>query len=144
MQNGMIHHLPNWILHYMNMHKRLDMYNAIYLSVPAYHDLTQNNKSYEEVSQRKEKEMMEMSLNLLRVLTRYLQGEIPFQRPIFNHLIECTPALLEFYLYARYETHDDATLRFIEDTIRQFHTFKDGSLIGRVGKMAKAKANALG
>jgi hypothetical protein len=51
MQIGMLDHLQKWIFHFMKTYEQLDKYNAIWLSVPAYHDLTPKNKSYEEVSQ---------------------------------------------------------------------------------------------
>jgi len=44
MQIGMLDHLQVWIFHFMKMHERLDKYNAIWLSVPAYHDLTPKPK----------------------------------------------------------------------------------------------------
>jgi len=46
-------------------------------------------------------------------------------------------------MYARYKSHDDATLSYMEDVQRRFHTFKDVFLLGRAIKKAKAKANAL-
>jgi len=143
MQIGMLVHLQKWIFHFMKTHKRLAKYNAIWLSVPAYHDLTPNNKSYEEVSQWNGKEMKKMSRCLLGVVTESLRGRSPAQRPIFNCAIECTRGLLEFYTYARYKSHDDATLSYMEDALHRFHTFKDVFLLGRAGKKAKAKANAL-
>jgi hypothetical protein len=51
LQIGMLGHRQRWIFHFMKTNERLDKYNAIWLSVPAYHDLTPKNKSYEEVSQ---------------------------------------------------------------------------------------------
>ena len=48
---GMLDHLQKWIFHFMKTHEQLDKYNAIWLSVPAYHDLIPKKKSYEEVSQ---------------------------------------------------------------------------------------------
>jgi len=127
----------------MKMHERLDKYNAIWLSVPAYHDLTPKNKSYEEVSQWNGKEMKELSQYLYGVVAQSLRGGNHAQRPIFNPPIECTRALLEFYMYARYKSHDDATLSYMEDTLHHFDTFKDVILLGRAGKPAKAKPNAL-
>jgi hypothetical protein len=50
LQIGMLDHLQQWIFHFMKTHERLNKYNAIWLSVPAYHELTPKNKSYEEVS----------------------------------------------------------------------------------------------
>jgi len=50
MQIGMVDHLQRWIFHFMKTHEWLDKYNAIWLSVPACHDLRPKNKSYEEVA----------------------------------------------------------------------------------------------
>jgi hypothetical protein len=130
LQIGMLDHLQKWIFHFMKTHERLDKYNAILLSVPAYHDLTPKNKAYEEVTQWNGKEMKEMSRYLRGVVTQSLRGGSPTQRAILNRAIECTRALLEFYMYARYKSHDDATLSFLEDTLHRFHTFKDVFLLG--------------
>jgi len=46
-------------------------------------------------------------------------------------------------MYARYKSHDDATLSYMEGALHRFHTFKDVFLLGRAGRKAKAKANAL-
>jgi hypothetical protein len=54
-----------------------------------------------------------MSRYLLGVGTKSLQGGIPAQCPIFNYPTECTQVLLEFYLYAQYKSHDDATLTYM-------------------------------
>jgi hypothetical protein len=143
MQIGMLHHLQKWIFHLNKTHERVHKYNAIWLSVPAYHDFTPKNKSYEEVSQWNGKEMKDMSRYLLGVVTQSLRGGIPAQCPIFNRAIECTQALLEFYMYARYKSHDDAPLSYMEDALHRFQPFKDVFLLGRPGKKAKANANAL-
>jgi len=143
MQIGKLDHLQKWIFHLMKTHKRLDKYNAIWLSVPAYHNLTPHYKSSEEICQWNGEGMKEMSRYLFGVVTQSPLGRSPAQRPIFNHAIEFTQALLEFYMYARYKSHNDATSSYMEDALRCFHTFKDVFLLGRGGKKAKAKANAL-
>jgi hypothetical protein len=131
MQIGMFDHLQKWNFHFMKTHGRLDKYNEIWLSVPAYHDLTLKNRSYEEVFQWNGKEMKEMSRYLLGVVTQSLRGESPAQSPIFNRAIECTRALLELNLDARYKSHDDSTLSYMDDALHRFHTFKDVFLLGR-------------
>ena len=143
MQIGMLDHLAQWIIHFMKTHKRLNKYNAMLLSVPAYHDLTPKTNSYGEVSQWNGKEMKEMSRYVLGVVTQSLPGGSPTQHPIFNRAIECTWALLEFFMYARYKSDDDATLNYMEDALCRFHTFKDVCVLGQAGKKVKAKANAL-
>jgi len=104
---------------------------------------TPKNKSNEEVSQWNGKEMKELSWYLLGVVTQSLRGGSPAQPPISDRAIECTPALLEFYMHARCKSHNDATFCYMEDALRRFHTFKDVFLLGRAGKKAKAKANTL-
>jgi hypothetical protein len=64
-QIGMLDHLRKWIFNFMITHKRLDNYNPIWLSVPAYHDLTPKDKSYEEVFESNGKELKEISQYLL-------------------------------------------------------------------------------
>ena len=61
MQIGMLHHLQKWIFHFMKTQEWLNKYDAIWLSVPAYHDLTPKYMSHEEVSQWNGNEMNEMS-----------------------------------------------------------------------------------
>jgi hypothetical protein len=143
MQIGMLDHLQKLIFNNMKMHEWLDKYNAIWLSVPAYHDLTPKNRSYEEVSQWNGQEMKEMSRYLQGVVSQSLPGGSRAQLPIFKPAIECTGALLEFYMYARYTSHHDANLSYMEDTLHRFQKFEDVFLHGHDAKTAKAKANAL-
>jgi hypothetical protein len=65
MQIDMPDYLEKWTFNFMKMHEWLDKDNAIWLSVPAYHDLTPNNESYEGDAQWNGKEMKEMSRDLL-------------------------------------------------------------------------------
>jgi hypothetical protein len=80
---------------------------------------------------------------MLGVETQSLRGRSAAQRPIFNHAIDCTWALLEFFIYTRFKSHDDATLSCTEDALRPVDTFKVVLLLGRVGNKAKATGNAL-
>jgi hypothetical protein len=140
---GMLDHLQKWMFYFIKTLEWLDKYYAIWFSVPAYHDLTPQTLSWEEVSEWNEKERKEMSRSLLGVVTLSLLGGSPAQCHIFNHAIECTQPLFKFYMYARYKSHNDATLSYMEDTLCRFHTFKDEFLLRRAGKKAKAKANAV-
>jgi hypothetical protein len=49
MQIGMVDPHQEWIFCYIKTHEQLKQYNGI--SVPAYHDLTPKNKSFEDISQ---------------------------------------------------------------------------------------------
>ena len=144
MHFGILYHLRKWIVQLMKTHERLDMYNAIWFTVPAYHDLTPKITSYEEVTHWNGTEMKEMSRYLPGFLTQSLWGGSPTQSPTFNHAIQCTRALIELYPNARHWSHDDATLCHMEDAWHHFHTFKDAFLLRRAGKQAKTDGNTLG
>jgi len=143
MQIGMIDLLQMLIFDFGKTLKWLDMDNDIWSSVPAYHHLTPNIMSYEEVARWNGKELKEMSWYLLGVVTQYLQGGGHTQGTIFHYAIECTRALLGFHMYARYPCHADATLSQMENALHSLHTFKDLFLLGRASKRAKANANDL-
>jgi hypothetical protein len=66
-----------------------------------------------------------MSRYLLGIVTKYLQGRSPAQHLILNHPPEGTWALIEFYMYALFKSHEEATLSYKEHTLQCFHTFKD-------------------
>jgi len=83
-----------------------------------------------------------MSQYLLGVVTQSLQDGNLAQRPIITRAIGCKWALLEFNMYARDNSHDVATLSYIEDASHRFHSFKNVILLGRAGKEAKPKPNA--
>jgi hypothetical protein len=100
MQIGMLYHLQKWIVCFMKTRARLDNSNAIWLAVPAYHNLTSKNMSFEELSQWNGKKMKRMSRYLFGVVTQSLRGGSPAQPPRFDRTIECTRALLEFYMYS--------------------------------------------
>lgn len=59
----------------MKTHGRLDR-SILCGSVPAYHDLTPKNKSYEEVPQPSEKEVKKMSRYLLAVVQTLRGGAV--------------------------------------------------------------------
>jgi len=114
----------------MKTYEQLDQYNAIWLHIPAYHDLTPNNKSHEEVSQWNGKEMEEMSQYLLGVVAQSQQCRSSAQYPIFNHAIGCTQALLEFNMYARYRAHNEAAFSYIEHALHRLTPTKMFSFLG--------------
>ena len=80
---------------------------------------------------------------MLRVVTQALRDRCSAQCPILNPTIECTGALLEFHISARYKSHHDTSLSYIEDALHRFHTFKVVCVLGPAGKEAKANANTL-
>jgi hypothetical protein len=93
MQFGMLQDLQKWIFHCTKPHECLDKDNATWFALPADHDLTPKNMSYEEISQLNGKEMKEMSRYLPGVVTQSLQGGNHDLCPTFNRAIECPQPL---------------------------------------------------
>jgi hypothetical protein len=118
----------------MQTYERLDKYNAIWLLLPAYYNLTPRITSCEDVSQCNVTEMKEMRRYLLGVVMQSVPGRNPAECHIFNRAIECTRGLLEFYIYARYKSHNDVSFSYLEDALHRFYTFQDVFLLGRGGK----------
>jgi len=81
MQICILNHLQKWIFHLMKAHQRLDKYNALWFSVPAYHDLTPKTESYEDVTECSRNEMKENSRYQPGVVTRLCEEEAPLSVP---------------------------------------------------------------
>jgi hypothetical protein len=94
MQLGMLKHLLNWLQQFMKKFKRLERYNEIWLSVPAYLDITQPKKSYEEITQWAGTELRQISRYLLGVVTNTLRSPSPLEKPIFDNFLAFGIALL--------------------------------------------------
>lgn len=121
---GIFVHLMQWIHSLLRKHSRLDRFNASWLTVPSYLDMTGPKKQYEEISQWSGKEMKNMCRFLLPVFCAALNNPTPSERSEFGEAITCTRRILEFYLYSQYYTHSAETLNGMELSLEEFHKKK--------------------
>lgn len=140
MQIGMLKHLLAWLHEFLKQYKRLERFNDIWLSVPAYLDMSKPKRAYEEVSRWNGGEIKTMTRFLVGVLRNALRDPEPSQRSIFDRAIQCTRALVEFYFYCQYDSHDEETLDLMENALRRFHDYKDVFRQFRAGKRLTAEA----
>ena len=140
MQIGMLKHLLGWLQDFLKQHKRLDLFNNIWLSVPAYLDMSRPWCVYEEVSRWNGGEIKTMTRFLVAVMCNALRNPTPGQKVPFESAVECTRALVEFYMYCQYESHNEDTLNLIDDSLRRFHSTKDVVLQFRACKRLAAEA----
>jgi hypothetical protein len=140
---GVRDHLQKWIFHSGMTHRQLNKDDAIWLSLPAYHNLTPKTQSNEDDSIVNGKESKEVSRYLLRVVTQSLGGGCPNEHSIVNHSIECLRALLQFSMYVQYTSRDDVTLSYMEDALLRCHTLKNAFSLQRAVKNTKANVNAV-
>jgi len=93
MQLGMLKHLLGWLSMFLKQNNRFEVFNNIWLSVPAHLDMPQPQRTYEEVSSWQGKEIKTISRFLVAVLSCALRAPSASQRSIFNQAIECSRAL---------------------------------------------------
>jgi len=65
-----------------------------------------------------------MSQFLVGVLHCALRNPSPPKRGIFKEAIECCQALMEFYFYAQFESHDEVTLGLMDEALKCFHIWE--------------------
>jgi hypothetical protein len=140
MHIGMLKHLLEWLQAFLKDHGRFDRFNNLWLSVPSYLGMAAPRLAYGEVSRWTGKEVKRMSTFVLAVLRNALRAPTPAERGIFDRAILCSRALLEFFFYASYPSHDQATLDLMENALRRFHATKDVFLRYRAGKRVAAGA----
>jgi hypothetical protein len=140
MQIGMLKHLLGWLQDFLKYHKRLEQFNDIWLSVPAYLDMSKPRCAYEEVSRWNGGEIKTMTRFLVGVTRNALRNPSPAQKVHFDSALECTRSLVEFYMYCQYDSHDNDTLNLMEDALRRFHDTKSVFLQFRAGKRLAAEA----
>ena len=154
---GMLKHLLEWVHHLLKYHKRLQLFNEVWLSVPTYLTMTRPNKAYEDITQwtgKKYKSMAHFLLVVLTVTLRFGSRNSDYNTPTgaekkkFDTAIQCTRNLIDFYLYSTYERHDDDTIRLMKHALDSFHQFKDAFLRHRelvaarnASSLARAEAN---
>ena len=140
MQIGMLKRLLGWLQDFLKYHKRLELFNDIWLSVPAFLEMSKPRCAYEEVSRWNGKEIKTMTRFLVGVTRNALRDPSPIQRASFESAVECTRSLVEFYMYCQYDSHDGDTLNLMEDSLRRFHHTKGVFLQYRAGKRLAAEA----
>ena len=142
MQLGMLKHLLGWLSVFLKQHKRFEAFNNIWLSVPAYLEMAQPRRTYEEVSSWQGKEIKIMSRFLVAVLRCALRAPSASQRDVFKQAIECSRALVEFYFYSQYDSHDEQTLGLMSTALQGFHNSKDVFRQFRAGKRVTEEGKA--
>jgi hypothetical protein len=86
--------------------------------------MTKPKKSFEDITQWTGTELRTIARYLLRIVTNTLRSFDASEKKIFNEVIQSTRALLEFYQYCIYPTHDKETLQLMDEALNRFHIHK--------------------
>jgi hypothetical protein len=140
---GVLQHLMKWIMLFFKQHKCLEGFNDIWLAVPSYPGLLKFNKTYGAVSQWTGNEMRALGRFLLPIFSATLLNPTTTEKHTFRKAITCVKAIIYFHLMAQYRSHTEATLKYMEDYLDDFHQNKDVFCQYRAGKVAKRTAENL-
>ena len=143
MQVGMLKHLLGWIMGFLKLHRRLALFNSLWMAVPSYLTWTKPNKTFEETTQWNGEEYKKMSRFLVGCLANSLRRPSNSQeRVLFERAVLCARGLCEFYMYCRYPIHDAFSLDSMEESLRCFHDNKGVFLEQRAGKRIRSLVKA--
>jgi Plavaka transposase len=144
---GILKHMMDWIVGFLEYHKLMDRFNKLWLRVPPYPGLLQFGKPYTAISQWQGKEMKALGKIILPVFAATLSNLGPTttstQKSAFKEAILCIKALVNFHLMSQYRSHTDATLQYMSNYLDDFHSHKDVFKRFRAGKTSKKLAAAL-
>jgi hypothetical protein len=141
---GVLKHLMDWIVKFLEAHERMQHFNQIWRQMPSFPDFLRFNKDYTAVSQWQGKEMRSLGRVILPVLAATLRnGKDAAERQQFKDALKCVKALVDFHLHIQYRSHDKHTIARARSSLEEFHRYKDVFLLYRAGRSTKADATSL-
>jgi hypothetical protein len=145
---GLFKHLMEWLEDFLKHHGRFKRFNYLWKSIEPYPNIHTPTKCYNEISQWQGREMRSFSRIIHACLAASLSHPSPTagssQKRLFTKAISCTSALVDFSLIASYKSHDEETLKYLDEYLQAFHTHKDIFLQFRANRSARAAADAAG
>jgi hypothetical protein len=139
---GILKHLMEWLDRFLKDHNRKQSFDAVWKTIDPYPGVSMPTKAYSEVSQWQGKEMRSFSRIVYVCLAVALLNPSPSQRSVFKKALACTRSLIDFAAMADYKSHDEQTLSYMTNYLRDFHKYKQVFLQYRAGKNAKTVAKA--
>lgn len=118
---GMVEHIMTWCTSFLREYGRMEIFDSIWKSLPAYDTLTKPTKSYSEVSQWGGKDMRRFLKYLLPTFTAALRRPMDAHRQTFRNAISCVRLFTEFVYYGQYDSHTKDTLQYMDDVLHRFY-----------------------
>jgi hypothetical protein len=141
---GILKHLMDWIVKFLEAHGRMHHFNLIWRQMPCFPGFVKFNKDYMAVSQWQGKEMRSLGRVLLPVLAASLRNpKDSSERQQFKDALKCVKGLIDFHLILQYRSHDKHTIDKARAFLDDFHRHKDVFLLYRAGKTTSASAASL-
>jgi hypothetical protein len=118
---GMVEHMMKWCISFLKKYDRMELFDRIWKTLPAYDTMTRPTKAYSEVKQWAGKDMRRFLKYMLPLFTAVLRRPSDAERQTFHEAISCVRVFTEFVYYAQYDSHTDTTLQYMDDALKRFH-----------------------
>lgn len=137
---GLLKHLMDWLVPFLEHHKRMTVFNQLWSLMPPYPGFSPFRKPYTAIVQWQGKEFKMLGRTLLPILGATLHNPTADQRGPFREAILCVKGLIFFHLMAKYHSHTDRTIGYMERYLEDFHHHKEVFARFRANKMTKKSA----
>ena len=144
---GNLEPLMNWIIGFLEVNRRLHVFDDIWKMTTSYLGNNLPQKPYRQLTQIQGKEMRAILKIILAIFTASLRRNPDTTRPTatqqreFKKAIECVLYLTDFALLSRYRSHSDSTVQYMPHYLQRFHDTKDVFLRFQASKASKCKAD---
>jgi hypothetical protein len=143
---GMYEHVMSWINGFLDAHRRMEDFEAIWQAIPAYPEFRHPRRGYSQVSQWSGKEMRNFGRIVYPALAAALHSPRINQRKVFGQALACVRGLVYWSMVVQYPAQTTETIKYLHDYLEEFHKNKDVFLPFRKSKTAatagkKAKSN---
>jgi len=137
---GVLKHLMEWLVKWLNTEKLMATFDDFWCRVPAYHGLKNFNKRYTATSQWQGKEMKVVVKILVPILAATLLSVGSPISPHYAQVLKCVRSFVYFALMCEYRSHSDGTLDYMHRYLADFYATKDVFRAFRTTKTTKAGA----
>jgi len=121
----MLKHLLDWVTSFLEQHPRIDKFKQLWAMMPPYPGFARFNKPYRQATQWSGKEMKALGHVIVPVFMATLLNPLASQTISFTDALLCIQNLVCFHLMAQYRYHTEATIKYMENYLEEFHWHKD-------------------
>jgi hypothetical protein len=122
---GILQLLMDWVMSFLEQHSRMDKFNQLWAMMPPYPGFARFNKPDSQVMQWSGKEMKALGHVNVAVLVATFSIPSASQRITFKEALLCVKNLVDLHLMAQYQFHTEATIKYMENYLEEFHRQKD-------------------
>jgi len=123
---SMLKHLIDWVTSLIEQHSRIDQFNQLWAIMPPYSGFARLNQPYSQVMQWSGKEMKALGRVIVPVSAATLLNPSATQKILFTDALLCVKNSVYFHIMAQYRYHTEATIKYMENLLEEFHCHKDG------------------